>query len=38
MYIHLDYTVMLQQKQKKLPLRLNKKNFTDKIFQSMKGI
>lgn len=25
MYIHLDYTVMLRQKQKKLPLRLNKK-------------
>ena len=26
MYIHLDYTVRLRQKQKKLPLRLNKKN------------
>lgn len=25
MYIHLDYTVRLRQKQKKLPLRLNKK-------------
>ena len=25
MYIHLDYTVRLRQKQKKLPFRLNKK-------------